>query len=333
MSQARVTEILEKCYDGATGLNVNAEVEVTVPAISVDNVGVKDHVNDYYLKVEENGSINVNATVSGVATEEKQDDQITLMGEVQENPTSNTILGRLKDLLTGIVLAAGSNKIGSINIRNNANDANIDPLSESTFTGRIGEVQATPTSNTILGRLKDLSTGIVLAAGTNQIGKIGYTLKKVSANFTRPADTTQYAIGDAISNSTSAPVVFQLDLSSVGAVNGQSVEIRKIAVISSAKQSTLPLVNIYLSSATFTATNDNSALDIDDTTMEAGGAWFTCDEQNYTASNSRVAKSNSNCPMVLAAADNKLYGILQAANAYTPVSGEKFTIVAWVALL
>jgi len=40
-----------------------------------------------------------------------------------------------------------------------------------TVTG-MGEVQATPTSNTLLGRLKDLLTGIILAAGTNLIGKI-----------------------------------------------------------------------------------------------------------------------------------------------------------------
>jgi len=43
-------------------------------------------------------------------------------------------------------------------------------LEEATFTGRIGEVQASPTSNTVLARLKDLLTGIVLAAGANVIG-------------------------------------------------------------------------------------------------------------------------------------------------------------------
>jgi hypothetical protein len=172
-----------------------------------------------------------------------------------------------------------------------------------------------------------------IPSGTNQIGKMGYTLKKISTSFVRPADTTAYAVGDAVTNSTSTPVVFQLDLSSVGATVGQSLEIRKIAVVSSVKQSTLPLFNVYLSATTFTATNDNSALDIDDTTMEAGGAWFECATQNYSASNSRVAQINVNAPMILAVADTKLYGAIQANNAYVPVSGEKFTIIAWVALL
>ena len=160
-----------------------------------------------------------------------------------------------------------------------------------------------------------------------------YTLKKITTSFTRPADTTPYTIGDSVTNSTSSPSVFQLNIGTLGASNGQSIEIRKIAVVSSAKQSTLPLFNVYLSSTTFTATNDNSALDIDDTTMESGGAWLSLDEQFYTNSNSRVSKSNANSPMVLAANDTKIYGTLQAANAYTPVSGEKFTIIIWIALL
>ena len=39
-------------------------------------------------------------------------DIIALVGEVQASPTSNTVLDRLKALLTGIVLAAGTNSIG-----------------------------------------------------------------------------------------------------------------------------------------------------------------------------------------------------------------------------
>jgi len=172
-----------------------------------------------------------------------------------------------------------------------------------------------------------------LPSGNEHVGQVGYTLKKVATNFTRPSDTTPYTVGDAITNSTSAPVVFQLDLGALGAVAGQAVEVRKIAVISSAKQAILPLMNIYLSNVTFTATNDNSALDIADEVMQAGGAWFNTDIQNYTASNSRVSQQNISIPMTLADADTKLYGILQDTIGYTPASGEVFTIVAWIALL
>ena len=94
-------------------------------------------------------------------------------GEVQATPTSNTLLGRLKDLLTGIILAAGANRIGKVTLRNSTDLADIDPLSESVFTARIGEVTASPTSNTILARLKDITTGTVLAAGANVVGDVG----------------------------------------------------------------------------------------------------------------------------------------------------------------
>jgi hypothetical protein len=116
-------------------------------------------------------------------------------------------------------------------------------------------------------------------------------------------------------------------------VAGQGIEIRRLAVVSSVKQTTLPLLNVFLSNTTFTATNDNAALDIADATQQADGAWFACDVQSYTASNSRVDYLSQPQAMILAAADTKLYGTVQAANAYTPVSGEVFYVLAWVALL
>lgn len=132
------------------------------------------------------------------------------IGEVQASPTANTVLDRLKALLTGIVLAAGSNLIGKVKLRNPGDTVDIgdstnpvrtdptgtttQPVSASSLplpsgaatsakqdTGntslsnletKIGEVQASPTSNTVLDRLKALLTGIVLAAGSNRIGKV-----------------------------------------------------------------------------------------------------------------------------------------------------------------
>ena len=136
-----------------------------------------------------------------------------------------------------------------------------------------------------------------------------------------------------MSNSTSAPAVFQLDLGALGVANGQAIEVRKLAIVSSVKQTTLPQLAVYLSATTFAATNDNAALDIADATMNAGGAWFNCDTVNYTAGNARCAYIATPQPMILDAADSKLYGTIQALNAYTPVSGEVFTILAWVAVL
>jgi hypothetical protein len=239
---------------------------------------------------------------------------------------------------TGATINVGDIEIGAVELKDattdtraviGANGVHVDVRNIQAGTNLIGKVSIDQTT----ANANEVVVKAAIPAGTNLIGKTGFTLKKISTNFTRPADTTAYAIGDAITNSTSAPTVFQLDLASIGAVVGQSVEIRKCVIISSTKQSILPLCKVYLSATTFTATNDNSALDIDDTTMEAGGCWFDCDVNNSTASNSRCASVGIHEPMILAAADTKLYGTIQANNAYVPVSGEKFTIIIWVALL
>lgn len=172
-----------------------------------------------------------------------------------------------------------------------------------------------------------------LPAGTNFIGKTGYSLKRVSTSFNRPGDTTTYSIGDSISNSTSAPTVFELDLSTIGAVAGQSIAIQELAICSSIKQSLLPLINCYLSPVTFAATNDNAPFDITDVINEGGGHYLNCDLQNSSVSNSRCSYIGVSRQMILAAADTKLYGALQMANAYVPGSAEKFTILAWITLL
>ncbi len=63
-------------------------------------------------------------------------------------------------------LTTGSAVIGKAQVRNAANNADIDPLAEATFTGRVGEVQASPTANTVLARLKDIKDGVPLTGST-----------------------------------------------------------------------------------------------------------------------------------------------------------------------
>lgn len=65
---------------------------------------------------EVNGSGDIVSPTTSGATELKQDDVIARLGEVQDTPTAFTLLRRLKDLLTGIVLAAGNAIIGKVKI-------------------------------------------------------------------------------------------------------------------------------------------------------------------------------------------------------------------------
>ena len=223
------------------------------------------------------------------------------------------------------VVAAGA--VGSLSAKIRRLTTDMDAL-----LTKVGEVQASPTANTILARLKDIKDGIQLTGSTALIGKTGLKMVPVTANFVRPADTTAYAAGDAVS--TLAGAVFELDFTSVGAAVGQAIMLHKLVFVTSTKQTpTQPLVNIFLSNVTFTGTlADNSALDIADAAMISSGCWYVCDEQNYTAGNSIVSKTK-NEPIILAAADKKLYGICQAAAAWTPGNADTYYILAFASLM
>ena len=325
--------------DPATGaLLIAGTLEVEIPAPPAPEGGATEDKQDAQIVLETSidgklpalvgGKIPVDATISGIATEAKQDTGNSSLSSIDGKFTTLNA----KDFATTAKQDTGNSSLSSIDSKITACNTGAVTISAAlpAGTNAIGKLAAN--SGVDIGDV-DVTSLPALPAGTNVIGKTGYQLVQVSANFTRPSDTTAYTIGDAVTNSTSAPVVFQLDLGALGAVNGQGIEIRKLTVVSSVKQATLPLFNVFLSRTTFTATNDNSALDIDDTTMQANGAWFICDVQTFTASNSRVDYLSNAQAMVLAAADTKLYGTIQAANAYVPVSGEVFYILAWVALL
>lgn len=109
----------------------------------------------------------------------------TQVGEVQDSPTANTLLARLKDLLTGIVLAAGGNIIGKAKLvdASGADLTYTNPVAVTVV--QLGEVQVSPTANTVLDRLKTIATnvglvvtalgGVVLAAGNAAIGTFRFT--------------------------------------------------------------------------------------------------------------------------------------------------------------
>lgn len=151
---------------------------------------------------------------------------------------------------------------------------------------------------------------------------------KVTANFTRPGDTNIYAVDDAITDSTTSPTVMQFDLSTFGGVANQLYQIMNARIISSVKGSVMDLnANLWLFNQTFASTNDNSALSIDDATSQTGGIVIPCLNAYRNASNHRCVSEPGTWIGRLGSSDTKLYGILQAANTYTPSSSEVFYII------
>lgn len=85
-------------------------------------------------------------------------------GEVQASPTSNTLLDRLKALLTGIVLAAGSAIIGKVRLVTALGDEITDDTADAI------KAKLSANSGVDIGDVDVLS----IAVGSNIIGKVGH---------------------------------------------------------------------------------------------------------------------------------------------------------------
>ena len=159
--------------------------------------------------------------------------------------------------------------------------------------------------------------------------KTGLTGFKILQTFTRDTSVTAYSAGDAINNAVATPAIMSQDLAAQGAVSatpGTFYVITNARVISSIKGSGLA-VNVCIFPATFTATADNSELSVDDTTAALGGIIIPC-QNNYTlAVNARCVSDPGWWEGQFASASTTLYFALQAVSAYTPTSGEVFTVV------
>src|SRR5207245_2234219 len=99
------------------------------------------------------------------------------------------------------------------------------------------------------------------ADGTLTIG--GFTTV-LTVTMTRPADTTAYAAGDQVSNSTSAPTI--LTFAGAARVSGGTGVITHVWITDSVAAATLPDLELWLFDTTATPNNDNAAFAPSDAT-------------------------------------------------------------------
>lgn len=198
--------------------------------------------------------------------------------------------------------------------------------SDDTLVARIGEVQASPTANTVLDRLKALLTGIILAAGEAHVGEVGGRVAVASGSVTRPADTTAYAAGDLVANSTAAGSVTPISFTVGRGSSGSSATglIRRARLRKTGTSVTNAIFRLHLYSASPGVTNGDN------------GAWLSDNAANYIgAIDFLVDKAFSDgaagngVPLVgseLFFTGQTVYGLIEARGAYTPASGEQFSI-------
>jgi hypothetical protein len=140
----------------------------------------------------------------------------------------------------------------------------------------------------------------------------------VSARFTRPADTTAYASGDLVANSTTAGSVVPLSY----AVGGGVFQIRRVRIFKSGTSTTNAAFRVHLYTASMTAANgDNAAWSTNRAANYLGSVDVTVDKA-FTDGAAGVATVEANC-----AVPGTLYALIEARGAYTPASAEVFNVV------
>ncbi len=150
--------------------------------------------------------------------------------------------------------------------------------------------------------------------------------KEIVASYTRPGDTTTYASGDVICNSTSSPVVltFANMVQSVG-LGGVIQNARMIF----AAAPTLKLdADLYLFDTSPTIQNVNAAWapSTSDLGNLVGVISFFSSTFKSGSSNGIMDIQNLGLAFQCASGSTSLFGILVARNAYVPANGEVFKI-------
>lgn len=147
-----------------------------------------------------------------------------------------------------------------------------------------------------------------------------------SASFTRPADTTAYASGDLVANSTTAGEVVPLSLAAARTAAGSGL-IRRVRLRKTGTSVTNAVFRVHLYNALPTPSNGDN------------GAWLTSASASYLgAFDVTVDRAFSDgavgtgAPLVGAdiafklASGTSVYALVEARGAYTPVSAETFTV-------
>lgn len=155
-----------------------------------------------------------------------------------------------------------------------------------------------------------------------------------SDSFTRPSDTTAYASGDLVANSTTAASVAALDFRVGGPENGRTGFIRKVRMWSSDNDTTNASFRVHFYTANPCATaptnGDNGAYAVtQDNSTYLGAVDVTFDRtiNNSDAYGAGVPNTGAEMNFNVGPTGVRLYALIEARAAYTPATGEVFTVV------
>ncbi len=147
----------------------------------------------------------------------------------------------------------------------------------------------------------------------------------LAASFTRPSDTTAYAVNDAVSNSTSAPAI--LTFANAARVAGGSGYIVKAELCTDQAACTAAF-RLHLFTASVIPNNDNAPYPslYTNRLSRVGYIDFPAVSQEGGGSTSAFALWVGQLLYVCDAASTSLYGLLETKSIFTPASAQNFTL-------
>lgn len=179
------------------------------------------------------------------------------------------------------------------------------------------------------------STSVAIASNQSNVPVISNNSEvRISANFTRPADTTTYAAGDLVANSTTSGSVVPLTFSNAVRTAGDCVRIERIRIEKSGTSLTNASFRFHLFEASPTPTVGDNGV------FNNAGVLATNNVLNYVGAFS-VTMTNSGSDGAAGfgvpttgggitcspTSGTSLFGFLEVTAAYAPANAEVFYVV------
>lgn len=157
---------------------------------------------------------------------------------------------------------------------------------------------------------------------------------RLSSSFNRPANTTAYAAGRLVANSTTAGSVTPLSFANASRVAGDCFRIERVRLtVSSTSLTTASFIIHFFESSPTVSVGDNAAFDSSGTLSTTGAAtWSGSVPVTLTMAGSDGA-TGIGVPGVgvgitmAPQSGTTVYALIEANSAYTPTSGETITVI------
>lgn len=155
----------------------------------------------------------------------------------------------------------------------------------------------------------------------------GTAASQPSYSFNRPADTTPYAVGDLVANSTTAASVVPISWSNVSR-SGSFYPVGVILQKSGATATNASFrVHLYSAAPSVATTGDNGVYA---TVVSGNGNWLGSYDGTMVASHAdgcsvTCTPTEGIIDAFVAGQNPTIYALIEARGAYTPASGETFT--------